>query len=350
MNNGLPEKQGLYDPQFEHDACGVGFVCQMKGKRSHEIVDQALTILVNLDHRGACGCEPNTGDGAGILIQMPYKFFKKVAAAQGITLPEPGYYAVGMTFASPNPEEREKGARLFEQVAAECGQEVLGWRDMPTDNSSLGQTAQKSEPFMRQVFVKRGANCADEMAFERQLYIIRKQASALIRAANVDTFWYTASLSCRTAIYKGMLTPDQVGHYFLDLQDPDLDTALALVHSRFSTNTFPSWERAHPHRYIAHNGEINTLRGNVNWMKARQALLESELFGDDIKKLLPIVNPSGSDSAMFDNVYELLVMGGRSLPHAMMMMIPEPWAGHESMSDEKKAFYEYHSCLMEPWD
>lgn len=348
-NQGLPVKQGLYDPQFEHDACGVGFVCQMKGKRSHEIVEQALTILVNLDHRGACGCEVNTGDGAGILLQLPHGFLKKVTAAQKITLPEPGYYGLGMVFTSPDAAAREKGARIFEKVAAENGQEVLGWRDLPTDNSSLGKTAQASEPFMRQVFVKRGANCADEQAFERQLYIIRKQANTEIRTAGVDAFWYTASLSCRTAIYKGMLTPEQVGNYFLDLRDPDLDTALALVHSRFSTNTFPSWERAHPHRYIAHNGEINTLRGNVNWMKARQGLLESELFGD-IKKIFPIVNPSGSDSAMFDNVFELLVMGGRSLPHAMMMMIPEPWVGHESMSDEKKAFYEYHSCLMEPWD
>jgi glutamate synthase (ferredoxin) len=349
-NQGLPEKQGLYDPQFEHDACGVGFVCQMKGKRSHEIVEQALTILVNLDHRGACGCEVNTGDGAGILIQMPHGFLKKVAGDQGITLPEPGQYGVGMLFCSPDADERAESARIFEKIAAEQGQTVLGWRDLPTDNSSLGASARASEPFMRQVFLGRGANCADEQAFERQLYVIRKRANDAIRATKVDDFWYASSISCRTVIYKGMLTPEQVGNYFADLRDPDLDTALALVHSRFSTNTFPSWERSHPHRYIAHNGEINTLRGNVNWMKARQSLLESELFGDDLKKLLPIVNPSGSDSAMFDNVFELLVMGGRSLPHAMMMMIPEPWSGHESMSDEKKAFYEYHSCLMEPWD
>ena len=203
---------------------------------------------------------------------------------------------------------------------------------------------------MRQVFIERGANCADDQAFERKLYVIRKRAHSAIRAAGVDDFWYCPSLSCRTVIYKGMLMPVQVDEYFPDLRDPDMDTALALVHSRFSTNTFPSWERSHPYRYIAHNGEINTLRGNINWMHARQALLESELFGDDIKKILPIVNTNGSDSAMFDNVLELLVMGGRSLPHAMMMMIPEPWGGHESMSDEKKAFYEYHSCLMEPWD
>ena len=349
-NQGFPEKQGLYDPQFEHDACGVGFVCQMKGKRSHEIVEQALTILVNLDHRGACGCEVNTGDGAGILIQVPHKFLRKVAEVEGIALPEAGQYGVGMFFSSPDAAERAESARLFEKIVTEQGQRVLGWRDLPTDNSSLGATALRAEPFMRQVFVARGANCADEQAFERQLYIIRKRAHVEIRTAKADDFWYAASLSCRTVIYKGMLNTMQLGPYFKDLADPDLDTALALVHSRFSTNTFPSWERSHPYRYIAHNGEINTLRGNVNWMKARQGLLASELFGDDLPKILPVVNTNGSDSAMFDNVFELLVMGGRSLPHAMMMMIPEPWAGHESMSDEKKAFYEYHSCLMEPWD
>ena len=349
-NQGFPVKQGLYDPQFEHDACGVGFVCQMKGKRSHEIVEQALTILVNLDHRGACGCEANTGDGAGILLQVPHGFLQKVAAEQGMTLPAAGEYGVGMVFSSPDAAVRAESAREFARIAVEQGQTVLGWRDIPTDNSSLGATARASEPFMRQVFVGRGANCADEQAFERQLYIIRKRAHLEIRTAKVDDFWYSASLSCRTVIYKGMLMPEQVGNYFPDLRDADMDTALALVHSRFSTNTFPSWERSHPYRYIAHNGEINTLRGNVNWMRAREALLESQLFGDDLKKILPIVNVNGSDSAMFDNVFELLVMGGRSLPHAMMMMIPEPWAGHESMSDEKKAFYEYHSCLMEPWD
>ena len=349
-NNGLPEKQGLYDPQFEHDACGVGFVCQMKGKRSHEIIQQALTILVNLDHRGACGCEVNTGDGAGILMQVPHGFLKKVTTPLKIVLPEPGQYGVAMAYASPDSKVREASAKVFERIVAEEGQKMLGWRDIPTDNSSLGHTAVKSEPFMRQAFIQRGAGCADEQAFERKLYIIRKRAHAELRTAKSDDFWYCASLSCRTMIYKGMLMPEQVGKYFLDLQDPDMDTALELVHSRFSTNTFPSWERSHPYRYIAHNGEINTLRGNVNWMNAREPMLESELFHDDIKKILPIVNTNGSDSAMFDNVFELLVMGGRSLPHAMMMMIPEPWGGHESMSEEKKAFYEYHSCLMEPWD
>jgi glutamate synthase (ferredoxin) len=350
INPGLPAKQGLYDPQFEHDACGVGFVCHMKGKKSHKIVSDALTILVNLDHRGACGCETNTGDGAGILMQIPHGFLKKVAAAQKIDLPEAGQYGVAMCYSSPDAKERAASAAVFEKIVAEAGQTVLGWRDVPVDNSMIGKTAKASEPFMRMAFVARGANAQDEQTFERKLYVIRKRSYSAIRTAGLDNFWYCPSMSCRTMIYKGMLMPVQVGQYFLDLQDPDMESALALVHSRFSTNTFPSWERSHPYRYIAHNGEINTLRGNINWMNARQPMLESALFGDDIKKILPIVNTNGSDSAMFDNVFELLVMGGRSLPHAMMMMIPEPWSGHESMSAEKKAFYEYHSCLMEPWD
>jgi glutamate synthase (ferredoxin) len=349
-NTGFPPKQGLYDPAFEHDACGVGFLVNMKGRKSHSIVEQALTILVNLDHRGACGCEANTGDGAGILMQVPHKFLAKVCAAQNLALPEPGQYGVGLVFTSPDPAKAEKARQIMERIVAETGQTVLGWRDVPTENASLGKTALACEPVVRQIFIGRGANCADEQAFERKLYVIRKRAVNEIRYGKVDDFWYFSSLSCRTLIYKGMLMPVQVAEYFPDLRDPDMETALALVHSRFSTNTFPSWDRSHPYRYIAHNGEINTLRGNINWMHARQALLESDLFGEDLKKILPIINTDGSDSAMFDNVFELLVMGGRSLPHAMMMMIPEPWTAHESMSDEKKAFYEYHSCLMEPWD
>jgi glutamate synthase (ferredoxin) len=349
-SNKLPSKQGLYDPQFEHDACGVGFIVHMKGKKSHEIVEQALTILLNLDHRGACGCEANTGDGAGILMQVPHKFLKKVAATQNITLPEAGQYGVGMIYSSPDPATREKSQQIFEQIVAEEGQEVLGWRDVPTDNSSLGNTAKSSEPFMRQVFIKRAPDFVDDLAFERKLYVIRKRSHTAIRAPHIDPYWYPSSLSCRTIVYKGMLMPVQVGQYYPDLQDPEMESALALVHSRFSTNTFPSWERSHPYRYIAHNGEINTLRGNINWMHARQSLFESDLFGDDMKKVQPVINIDGSDSLIFDNALELLVLAGRSLPHAMMMMIPEPWTAHESMSDEKKAFYEYHSCLMEPWD
>ncbi len=343
------EKQGLYDPKFEHDACGVGFIVNMKGKRSHEIVLQALTILVRLDHRGAC-CEPNTGDGAGILIQVPDKFLRKVAPQCGFELPEAGHYGVGAVFTSSDVVAQANAVTMFEQIVAEEGQVMLGWREMPVDNSALGKTAKASEPVMHQIFIGRGANCSDAAAFERKLYVIRKRATNEIRSGNVDPAWYVASLSSRTMVYKGMLTPAQVGTYFADLADPDFDSALALVHSRFSTNTFPSWDRSHPYRYVAHNGEINTLRGNANWMHARQALFESDLFGDDIKKTLPIINLNGSDSAMFDNCLELLTLAGRSLPHAVMMMIPEPWTNHESMSDEKKAFYEYHSCLMEPWD
>ncbi|NBX34758.1 glutamate synthase subunit alpha, partial [bacterium] len=346
-NPGLPEKQGLYDPQFEHDACGVGFVCQMKGKRSHDIIQQALTILVNLDHRGACGCETNTGDGAGILIQLPHGFFAKHGPAG---LPKPGHYGVGMLYVSPDAKIRAESEKTFEAIVKAEGLTFLGWRDVPTDNSSLGATAQKSEPRVRQAFIGRPAALATDQDFERKLFIVSKQAHYQLRVSGKDEFYYASSLSCRTLIYKGMLMPEQVGKYFKDLADPAMDTALALVHSRFSTNTFPSWERAHPYHFIAHNGEINTLRGNVNWMKAREPLLASPLFGADIRKIVPVVNPNGSDSAMFDNVLELMVMGGRSLPEAMMMMIPEPWNGHESMSAEKKAFYEYQSCLMEPWD
>ena len=348
-NNQLPPQQGLYDPRFEHDACGVGFIVHMNGKKSHELVEQALTILSNLEHRGACGAETNTGDGAGILMQIPHKFFKKVAERENITLPEAGHYGVGIIYSSPEPQLREKGRRVFETIVAEEGQQVLGWRDVPTNNSSLGNTAKSSEPFMQQVFIQRSIEL-DEAAFERKLFVIRKRTHKAIRQELGDSFWYESSVSCRTIVYKGMLMPMQVGEYYPELHDPDLESALALVHSRFSTNTFPSWERSHPYRYIAHNGEINTLRGNINWMHARQSLFESELFGDDMKKVQNLINIDGSDSSIFDNTLELLVLAGRSLPHAVMMMIPEPWAAHESMSDEKKAFHEYHSCLMEPWD
>jgi glutamate synthase (ferredoxin) len=346
----VPPQQGLYDPQFEHDACGVGFIVHMKGAPSHAIVQQGLTILLNLDHRGAVGAEANTGDGAGILMQVPHKFLTKVAAAEGIRLPAPGQYGVGMIYASPDRTAREAGRRRFTEVVAQEGLEVLGWRDVPTDHASLGNTARASEPFMQQVFIRRSPALTTDLAFERKLYVIRKLSHRAIRSSQVDPYWYPSSLSSRTIVYKGMLMPVQVGQYYPDLQDPDLESALALVHSRFSTNTFPSWERSHPYRYIAHNGEINTLRGNINWMHARQSLFESELFGEDIHKVQPVINIDGSDSLIFDNALELLVLAGRSLPHAVMMMIPEPWTAHESMSAEKKAFYEYHSCLMEPWD
>jgi glutamate synthase (ferredoxin) len=351
-NNGLPPKQGLYDPQFEHDACGVGFVVNIKGKKSSQIVRQALNVLLNLRHRGACGCEANTGDGAGILLQTPHAFLKEACAEARIQLPSPGGYGVGMVYLPPDPGQRRNCEQLFERIVTEEGQRVLGWRTVPTDNSSLGATAKASEPFMRQVFIGRNPALQEGMAFERKLYVIRKRAVSAIRTSKLEgaQYWYVSSLSYKTIVYKGMLMSEQVEHYYPDLLHPAMESALALVHSRFSTNTFPSWERGHPYRYVAHNGEINTLRGNINWMHARQAMFQSELFGEDIKDILPIINTSGSDSAMFDNCLELLVLAGRSLPHAVMMMIPEPWTNHESMSDEKKAFYEYHSCLMEPWD
>jgi len=350
---GPPAKQGLYDPQFEHDSCGVGFVVNIKGRKSHAIIRQALEALANLDHRGACGCEANTGDGAGILIQPPHEFFKLVAREAHLTLPSAGEYGVGMIFLPPEPAQRAECEKIFDEIVAEEGQTVLGWRTIPTNNTDLGKSAKAAEPFMRQVFIARSSKLADEMAFERKLYVIRKRAENAIRYAGKvagGEFFYVSSLSFKTVIYKGMLLTTQLPEYYPDLLHPAMESALALVHSRFSTNTFPSWNRAHPYRYMAHNGEINTLRGNINWMHARQAMFESDLFGDDIKKILPVVCTDGSDSAMFDNCLELLVLAGRSLPHAMMMMIPEPWTKHESMSPEKKAFYEYHACLMEPWD
>ena len=350
--NGLPTRQGLYDPWFEHDSCGVGFVVNVKGIKSHQIIQQALQVLRNLDHRGACGCEANTGDGAGILMQMPHAFLQKQCEVTGFKLPKAGQYGAGLVFMPRDPHERQHCERVFEKIVKEEGLKILGWRTVPTDNRTLGATAKASEPFVRQVFISRGRALKDDMAFERKLYVIRKRSANAIPQLPLTQarYWYVCSLSYKTIVYKGMLLTEQLNEYYPDLNDPLIDSALALVHSRFSTNTFPSWNRAHPYRYLAHNGEINTLRGNINWMHARQAMFESELFGEDIRKTLPIINTDGSDSAMFDNCLELLVLGGRSLPHAVMMMIPEPWENHESMSPERRAFYEYHSCLMEPWD
>jgi glutamate synthase (NADPH/NADH) large chain len=311
-----PPKQGLYDPWFEHDACGVGFVVDMKGRKSNQILKQAIQILKNLDHRGAAGSEANTGDGAGVLIQMPHAFLKEACKKVRITLPEPGEYGCGHVFL---PRDRIKRRRLeerFEQIIQAEGQTVLGWRTVPVDSSSLGETARSCEPTIRQVFVGRGPGTPDPMAFERKLFVIRKHAYNEIRASTMDgaEYWYVASLSFKTLVYKGMLLTEQL--------------ALALVHSRFSTNTFPSWDRAHPYRYLAHNGEINTLRGNINWMHAREALFETDLFGD-IKKILPIVNPNGS-TRRCSTTPRAALPPGRPLSHAMMMMIPEPWSNHES--------------------
>jgi glutamate synthase (ferredoxin) len=345
-----PGKQGLYDPWYEHDACGVGFVVDLKNRKSHDIIAKALQILLSLKHRGACGCEANTGDGAGIIVQTPHRFLQKECARLGFDLPEPGLYAVGMVFLPRDAADRAHCEQLFESIVREEGQQVLGWRDVPTDNSPLGPTAKRTEPTVRQIFVQSQGLLPE--AFERKLFIIRRRVENAVRASSLaqKQMFYVPSFSWKTLIYKGMLNPDQVPVYYPDLSDPTMESTLAMVHSRFSTNTFPNWARAHPYRYLSHNGEINTLRGNVNWMHARENMFQSKNFGDDIKKLLPIIDESGSDSAMFDNALEMLVLAGRSLPHAVMMMIPEPWSSHETMSAEKKAFYEYHSCLMEPWD
>ncbi len=348
---GLPPAQGLYRPEFEHDACGVGFVVHLKGHKSHQIIRDGITALENLTHRGATGAEANTGDGAGILIQVPHQFFQRECAAIGIRLPEAGHYGAGLFFASPDPKARAQAQALFTAIVEEEGQHLLGWREVPTNNASIGATALEGEPAVFQVFIARGAAITNEDTFERKLYVIRKRFEKAIQRWGIkdEPYFYFASLSCRTLVYKGMLTATQLREYYPDLSDPRMISALAMFHSRFSTNTFPSWKLSHPYRMLAHNGEINTLRGNINWMTAREALMQSPDF-DDIHKIIPVIDERGSDTACLDNAFELLVMAGRTPAHAMMMLIPEAWSGHESMSAEKKAFYEYHSCLMEPWD
>jgi glutamate synthase (ferredoxin) len=342
----------LYDPTRERAACGVGFVADIDGRRSNQILRHALTVLVNLRHRGACGCEPNTGDGAGVLFQTPHAFFRAVCGAAGIELPAPGAYGVGMVFLPSNPQQRAACEARLEKMVREMGQTVLGWRTVPTNDVTLGATARSVEPVVRQIFVGRSDRIADDLAFERKLYVIRQLAEHAIHQSELPgrEYFYIPSLSYKTIVYKGMLTSQQLEEFYPDLADPAMDTALAMIHSRFSTNTFPSWARSQPFRYMLHNGEINTIRGNLNWMNAREKMMVSELFGDDLPKVLPIIDPDGSDSAMFDNALELLVLGGRPLAHAVMMMIPEPWEHDHEMSDARRAFYEYHSCLMEPWD
>ncbi|WP_062016868.1 glutamate synthase large subunit [Aureimonas sp. AU4] len=346
--------QGLYDPRNEHDACGVGFIAHMKNQKSHSIVEKGLQILHNLEHRGAVGADPLMGDGAGMLVQIPHRLFAEEMSAQGVDLPEPGHYGVGFVFMPQDEERREHFRAIFEQAAAEEGCAVLGWREVPVDNASLSKAPeiQATEPVHRQVFVARHASDATEDDFERRLYLLRKVVSNRVyaEAQSVDTDFYIVSLSARTVVYKGMFLSYQVGAYYKDLTDPRFETALALVHQRFSTNTFPSWRLAHPYRMVAHNGEINTLRGNVNWMAARQASVDSELFSNDISKLWPISYEGQSDTACFDNALEFLTQGGYPLAHAMMMLIPEAWAGNKQMSPERRSFYEYHAALMEPWD
>jgi glutamate synthase (NADPH/NADH) large chain len=348
----LPPKQGLYDPRHEHDACGVGFIAHIKGRKSHNIVCQGLEILKNLTHRGAVGADPLAGDGAGMLLQLPDAFFSAQAAKLGIVLPEAGHYAVGMVFLPRNADSRADCEKMLTDFIVAEGQTVLGWRDVPVDNTGLGESVKAVEPVIRQVFVGRGGNCADRNIFERKLFVIRKQAENAIRQLNLQDGgqFYVTSLSSRTITYKGMLLADQVGVFYRDLSDESMVSALALVHQRFSTNTFPTWDLAHPFRMIAHNGEINTVRGNVNWMAARRQAMASKILGDDLQKIWPLIDEHQSDSACFDNALELLVAGGYSLAHAMMLLIPEAWAGNPLMDDKRKAFYEYHAALMEPWD
>ena len=350
-HKGLPKKQGLYDPRNEHDACGIGFVANIKNRKSHRIIDQGLQVLKNLTHRGAVGADPLAGDGAGILIQMPDTHLRAVCGDIGIDLPKPGDYSVGMMFMPQAEGPRADCVRVVEELVEAEGQHVLGWRDVPVDNSGLGESVIPTEPFVRQVFVRRGDNCADQDAFERKLFVIRKQAEHRIDTLGeaCDDF-YASSFSSRTIVYKGMLLAHQVGEYYLDLKDETMVSALALVHQRFSTNTFPSWRLAHPYRMICHNGEINTLRGNINWLAARRHLMKCELLGDDLEKLWPLITEGQSDSASFDNALELLVQSGYSLAHAMMMLIPEAWTGNPLMDAKRRAFYEYHAALMEPWD
>src|SRR5207344_250737 len=349
---GTPEVQGLYDPALDKDSCGVGFIADIKGRKSHQIIDDGLRILCNLEHRGAVGADPRMGDGAGILVQIPHKFFAKKTAELGFKLPSAGEYAVGYLFMPQDPNWRQIIRDIYAEVIAREKLTLLGWRDVPTDNSTLGESVKPTEPKHMQVFIGRGKKKMSEDEFERRLYILRKSISNAIyrRRERRTSGYYPVSISCRTVIYKGMFLAYQLGAYYCDLHDPRFASQMALVHQRFSTNTFPSWKLAHPYRMVAHNGEINTLRGNVNWMAARQASVSSPLFGPDIEKLWPISYEGQSDTACFDNALEFLVMGGYSLAHAAMMLIPEAWAGNPLMDAKRRAFYEYHACLMEPWD
>src|SRR5215475_5015697 len=344
---------GLYDPANEHDACGVGFVAHIKGKRAHDIVTQGLKILENLDHRGAVGADKLMGDGAGILIQIPDEYFRAEMAAQGVELPPPGEYGVGQIFLPKEHASRLACEQELERAVRAEGQVLLGWRDVPVDREMpMSPAVRAKEPVIRQVFIGRGADVIVPDALERKLYVIRKTASAAIQALKLthSREYYVPSMSCRTVIYKGLLLANQVGRYYRDLADPRVISSLALVHQRFSTNTFPEWPLAHPYRMVAHNGEINTVKGNFNWMRAREGVMKSPVLGEDLKKLYPITFEGQSDTATFDNALELLTMSGYSLAHAAMMMIPEAWEQHSLMDERRRAFYEYHAAMLEPWD
>jgi len=355
----FPRKQGLYDPAFEHDSCGVGFVCNIKGQSSNGIIRQGLGVLRRLAHRGATGADPKTGDGAGILIQLPHEFFAKVCPEDKINLPNYGGYGAGLVFFPPDNKERKDCKDIFSKITEEEGQIILGWRRVPVDDSDIGKSARETEPVIEQVFIGKNKGIKEQLAFERKLYVIRRKIEKSIRVsalkqkslpAGRQDYFYITNLSSRTISYKGLLMPGQLENFFIDLKDESMKSALCIVHSRYSTNTFPTWDLAQPFRFLAHNGEINTLRGNINWMQARESLFKSELFGKDIKKILPVIVPGGSDSATIDNVFELLLLAGRSLPHAMTMLIPCAWEQDPFLSDKLKGFYKYHTCLTEPWD
>ena len=349
----LPPKQGLYDPANEHENCGIGLIVDMKGRRSHKIVQGALEICVNLDHRGGCGCDPITGDGAGLFIQLPHKFLSHACKSElSLILPVEGEYGAAFIYLSKDDELYQNEKTIVEEVLGQEGIELLGWRVVPVRSEILGKASAECEPRMEQLFVKKPEGVSSGLPFERKLYLARRIISHRLRFSSddPDVSFHVSSFSSKTMTYKGMLTTQQLADYFPDLQDPLMESALALTHSRFSTNTFPSWHRAQPFRYLCHNGEINTVRGNENWLYARQLQLASDVFGSDVKKLLPIIREDGSDSQKFDNCLEFLILSGRSLPHAMMMMIPEPWEKHKDMPQYKRDFYEFHACVMEPWD
>jgi len=347
----FPVKQGLYNPEFEHDSCGVGFIADIKGKKSYDIVKSGITILENLAHRGATGSDPKTGDGAGITIQMPDPLFRKECARLDLDLPQEGDYGAGLVFLPPIPADRHIVESIFEHVVNEEGQKFIGFRDVPHNPEKIGRVARSVMPEFKHVLIGRG-NYTSPEDFERKLLVIRKKMGLEIRVTDLaqKTFFYICSLSSKVLVYKGQLMAEQLEGFFPDLSSHDLISSIALVHSRYSTNTFPTWALAHPFRIIAHNGEINTLRGNTNWFNVREKQFSSDIFGNDLPKIMPVIAPSKSDSAAFDNALEMLVASGRSLPHAVMMMIPEAFTGDKYMDEDKKAFYRYHSCLMEPWD
>jgi len=344
-------KQGLYDPRYEHDACGMGFIVNLNGEKSHDIVRKGIEILINLTHRGACGCDPETGDGAGITIQIPHEFFARECSALGFSLSEPGTYGVGMIFLPVEPKQRLICEGIVERVAKEEGLTVLGWRDTPVRGDAIGRTARASQPYIEQVFLRGGADMTQDQ-LERKLYVVRRRAESDILETDLSEkhFFYVPSMSSRLIVYKGLLLAPQIPDFYKELRDPETRSSLSMVHQRFSTNTFPSWKLAHPYRYVCHNGEINTVRGNVNWMNARESTLKSDLFGDDISKVFPVILPDLSDTGSLDSAVEFLTLGGRSLPHVMAMLIPEAWDADSTMPQEKRDFYEYHASLMEPWD